>query len=876
VYFWGGVWDTNLNTMDIYDPKTNTWSTGVAGGSTRDTLTSQVYNGKWYLWGGRIAGVDSNTMDIYDFATQKWTTGVTGGSVKRGYIALLYNGKIYNYGGTPNGFAAFDIFDPGVNTNVLSFSISGQDSLKLDTSNTLTSYNVPLGLRYVTSDSAQYTTQGYTTGTAGGTGRFHVKAVEYNGKAYIWGGCTTTTCSALTNTLDIYDLTTNTWTTGATGGTSKYGYVAEVYNGKIYYIGGCTNLATTCATASGVVDIYDIAGNSWTTGTAMTAKGMANSVTYAGKIYVWGGFSGAANVNTMLIYDIVGNSWSTGTAGGTARRGGAAALYNGKMYNWAGFTTAVVNTLDIYDIKTDTWSTGTAGGTARDFQTVFVYNGRMYGWAGFTTVAVNTRDVYDFATNTWITGNGNGGSARYGYGGLMYRNKIYGFTGFNGTSLLTSIDIYDFGVSNYDDIFYIANAATSGPGNGKLFRFDTSGRAYTSKQGGWFSTGADYAEYMYTQDTSLVPGELVSLDDAEKGSIKRSIKARDPKVVGAISTQPGFVGNISSVNDLWNSNSNWKLMSMVGQVPVKVNDENGKIKVGDSITSSSTAGVGMKANKGDPTIGIAEENYDGHAGEVKTIRVLITRNNQGLNGTVELKFGDNNEAGFRVNEQGKLEYREASSNTWRPLTDKMTVDSSLAWQVVGDNAYSTNSGPTVLGIDENTAANSNLVVSKDIEARSGPNFIKITSDGQIAIGGYSIPLGFRVNPQTKELEYQDAISKEWLSISSFLSATSRVDVDKVISQNGQKQISGWGYVRGEANGKITFPTKFGNIPIVGLSAAGSSDKAPTSLAQCSNQTKFKAVAYQLTDSDIYVQIKLLEQPKSAGEYYCYTWLATGV
>jgi len=61
---------------------------------------------------------------------------------------------------------------------------------------------------------------------------------------------------------------------------------------------------------------------------------------------------------------------------------------------------------------------------------------------------------------------------------------------------------------------------------------------------------------------------------------------------------------------------------LVGRVPTKVSLENGPIRPGDLITSSSQAGVGMKATKPGRVIGVAleplaESNLKGEASWAK-------------------------------------------------------------------------------------------------------------------------------------------------------------------------------------------------------------------------------------------------------------------
>ncbi len=877
LYFWGGFnGTTNLNTVDIYDLVRNVWTTGAAGGTARNSHNGVVYRNKFYNWGG-FSGGNLNTMDIYDFALNSWTTGVTGGTARSSYTTAVYSDKLYVWGGTTGSAVnSSDVFDFGYGDNVLTIKVADQEKLRLDSANVLTVSGEALGLKYATPDTKQYSTQGWTTGTTGGTARGGITAILYNGKMYIWGG---TTGAAMLNTMDIFDLATNTWSTGATGGTAKAAYAATVYNGKIYFAQGCTNLA--CSTVVNSVDIYDIAGNSWSTGTSGgTARGQVAAVGYNGRLYITNGQNAAGTRQTIVdIYDIAANSWSTGTSGGTGRNVPAIAIHNNRVYIWGGMTAApaLLNTLDIYDMITGVWSTGTAGGTARSGAIGMVYNAKFYTFGGCTNTACttpsNVADVYDIERNVWITGGATGGTARITAGGIIYSGKYYQWAGSNGAAVINTMDIYDFGVSKAEDVFYIANAQGVGPDDGKLFRFDATGRAYTSKQGGWFSVGADYAEYMYTNDTSLGAGELVSLDDSSSGSIKRSEAARDGRVIGVISTEPGFVGNIENIENLLNGNENWKLLSMVGQVPVKVNAENGKISIGDSITSSSTPGEGMKADPGDPTIGIAEENYTGE--EPKSIKVLITRNNKGINNLVELKLGAANEAGFRVNAEGKLEYREASSKDWMPLANRISVDKAMLWQQVGDDVYNTSPGNTVLGLSDTNSATSKLSVAKDLEVTADGKFIKLSSEGLISIGGYGVNLGIRVNPATKELEYLDNGSGGWKNLNSSLTATTRVEIDKIIEENNQTQISGWGFIQGGASLKLDFPIKFNHAPIIITSAIGVSANQPKSLAECTlSAASYSVGSYQISNSAFNIETKLA-QTATSDAYYCFSWIARG-
>jgi len=112
---------------------------------------------------------------------------------------------------------------------------------------------------------------------------------------------------------------------------------------------------------------------------------------------------------------------------------------------------------------------------------------------------------------------------------------------------------------------------------------------------------ADIAEAFPTKDDSIEAGNLVAVDPENKESIELSNYPYQPTILGIISTDPGV-----TLNAL---NEDGPRLALAGRVPTKVNLENGPIKAGDPITSSSTAGVGMRASRAGRIVGIALEDY---------------------------------------------------------------------------------------------------------------------------------------------------------------------------------------------------------------------------------------------------------------------------
>ena len=183
----------------------------------------------------------------------------------------------------------------------------------------------------------------------------------------------------------------------------------------------------------------------------------------------------------------------------------------------------------------------------------------------------------------------------------------------------TSIE--NLGGAGNGNVFTIATGTS-----GYIFRVTGYGQVYAD--GGSISGAADYAEYFYTADKNLASGETVCVDVTRENAVKRCERGADGNVMGIVSTHPAIVGN---AKNSYEDDSNYKIVGMLGQVPAKVSAENGEIRPGDSLTSaSSTPGYAMRANPGDPTVGVALEGLKAGQGEVN---VLISRRNKSL--TVE-------------------------------------------------------------------------------------------------------------------------------------------------------------------------------------------------------------------------------------------------
>jgi hypothetical protein len=118
--------------------------------------------------------------------------------------------------------------------------------------------------------------------------------------------------------------------------------------------------------------------------------------------------------------------------------------------------------------------------------------------------------------------------------------------------------------------------------------------------------GADLAENYYTTDDSIDAGTVVTMDSSLPAGIKKSSAPYEGPVLGVISTAPG------KVLDDWIGRSFGRAVpvALSGRVPIKVSTENGVIKAGDYLTTSSISGIAMKSTRPGPVIAKAMTDFN--------------------------------------------------------------------------------------------------------------------------------------------------------------------------------------------------------------------------------------------------------------------------
>jgi hypothetical protein len=156
--------------------------------------------------------------------------------------------------------------------------------------------------------------------------------------------------------------------------------------------------------------------------------------------------------------------------------------------------------------------------------------------------------------------------------------------------------------------------------SGSSARFRVTSAGNVQADGTFTSPAADLAERIDIHGAAG-PGDVVEIDPNGEGSFRLCATPRSSLVAGVISTRPGVVLNDHTL--VARPNDARPALALAGQVPVKVTSENGAIRPGDLLVSSSTPGHAMRADAAPAAgtiIGKALQSLDSGSG---TIRMLV-------------------------------------------------------------------------------------------------------------------------------------------------------------------------------------------------------------------------------------------------------------
>jgi N-acetylneuraminic acid mutarotase len=219
-------------------------------------------------------------------------------------------------------------------------------------------------------------------------------------------------------------------------------------NGKIYVMGGYPSSRVTSRT----VQIYDIASDRWNLGPELPQPnnhGMAAAVN--GKIYLIGGQftddqEGATAVDRVYELDPAKNAWVEKARMPTARSGGVAVAYEGKVYV-AGGRVPRGNDFAVYEPVADSWEVLPNLPSQRNHVTGAAINGRIHIVGGrlgngLSPLKSDANEVFDPKTRAWTTA-APMLRGRSGMNGVMARSCFHVWGGEAPTGMTPDHDYYD-------------------------------------------------------------------------------------------------------------------------------------------------------------------------------------------------------------------------------------------------------------------------------------------------------------------------------------------------------------------------------------------------------------------------------------------------
>jgi N-acetylneuraminic acid mutarotase/uncharacterized coiled-coil protein SlyX len=283
-----------------------------------------------------------------------------------------------------------------------------------------------------------------------GAGRGQATVVQDNNSVvYIMGGAGNIGTYMGDGACYAYNPGTGTWA-GLTGmGWFARASSGGVYNDKIYIFSGYRD---TVGQYTPVTQIYDIAGDSWSTGTNIpVAVWEAKCFNFGDHMVVVGGESNDDSYEDLVqIYNVTTDSWILGTPIPKGLIAGAAVVSGGYGYYIGGEnSTGTVSDVYRYSLASNSWSQMASlpapicGNSAIVGQDGLIYSvGGADSASNTPTIAYGNTSAYNIATNSWSVCNElNMPRAWLGLG--LYDNKVIAVSGNDDVNWVLGVEVLD-------------------------------------------------------------------------------------------------------------------------------------------------------------------------------------------------------------------------------------------------------------------------------------------------------------------------------------------------------------------------------------------------------------------------------------------------
>ena len=437
------------NVMEVYDPKTDTWTSAAPMNESRSYFGAVVYDGKIYVMGG-LGG--SDTMEVYDPNLDTWTLMTTSMPVSTyGFSVTLIpeTSRVVVIGGGSYGSRVYEYdieYDTWTQKPSLSFRIFEHVAFfhdgKIYIEGGLKAFN---NIRYNSYYEYQYdiTTGTLSTAVKARSAYADAAGVLTNERFIGIGGYDRYTAihddmwsaNIIHSSLDVENTSTSSYYVTANHmQMSRSGLGAVLLDGKVYMIGGINNY--------GVLDSVEVMDLGWDEKAAPPASLKDYEVVeHNGKIYALGGLildnGSDVRSNTVYVYNSADDLWEAlnSVMPFYAVDFSLVSAYD-KIYLIGGLTSdtstgSYTESDDIYeyDPQNDVWTEVNSLSSAGCSMSSVLYDNNIYITGGISSsgTSVDTVEVYDPRNDT-ITAKNDLPDTYSEHYSCIIKNELYIFT----------------------------------------------------------------------------------------------------------------------------------------------------------------------------------------------------------------------------------------------------------------------------------------------------------------------------------------------------------------------------------------------------------------------------------------------------------------
>ncbi|XP_070532422.1 influenza virus NS1A-binding protein homolog [Ptychodera flava] len=250
-----------MDTVEIYDPDTNEWSSLPDMPTPRGRFEFNVIHGKLYAFGGSDGTSELKTGHCFDPDTGKWSAVAGIQTERHSSGAAVLDDKLYLAGGSSGsiGLTTCEVYNP-----------------ETDSWQSIANLN---------------------------HGRSQVGLCALGGKLYAVGGAESWN---VLNSVEKYDPQIDAWTMVAPMNHARRGAGVCKCKDKLYIVGGSDGTSSLAS-----VECFDPQTNTWNQVASMsTPRANMGVAVVDGHLYAVGGFDGKTFLNSIEYYDPETNQWN--------------------------------------------------------------------------------------------------------------------------------------------------------------------------------------------------------------------------------------------------------------------------------------------------------------------------------------------------------------------------------------------------------------------------------------------------------------------------------------------------------------------------------------------------------------------------------------